>query len=52
MLTAADLARYLKLSPRKVRAMKAAGQLPPHIKFGRAVRWRRADVARWLNRTA
>jgi predicted DNA-binding transcriptional regulator AlpA len=48
--TPADLAAMLKLSPRKIRAMKSAGQLPPPIRFGRAVRWRRADIDVWLAR--
>lgn len=48
-MTPADLARELALSPRKIRAMKSAGELPPAINLGRAVRWRRADVLAWLD---
>ncbi len=48
LLTAADLAAELQLSPRKICAMKSAGQLPPALKFGRSARWRRSDVEAWL----
>ena len=28
--------------------LRAAGKLPPQIKLGRSVRWRRSDVLRWI----
>jgi predicted DNA-binding transcriptional regulator AlpA len=28
--------------------LRAAGKLPPSIRLGRAVRWRRADVLLWI----
>lgn len=48
MLTPAEVAKLLRLSPRKVRAMKSAGQLPRPLRFGRSVRWRRADLEKWI----
>lgn len=40
MVTTNELAKMLKLSPRKIRLMKmkSAGELPKAINFGRAVR--------------
>ena len=52
MFTPADLAVFLRLSPRKIRSMRATGELPRPIQFGRAVRWRRRDVEAWLDRLA
>lgn len=49
LMTPDELAAALRLSPRKIRAMKSAGQLPPAINIGRAVRWRRADVIDWIS---
>jgi excisionase family DNA binding protein len=28
--------------------LRAAGKLPPAVKMGRSVRWRRADVVGWI----
>jgi predicted DNA-binding transcriptional regulator AlpA len=42
------LARMLAVSTRTVWRLKDLGQLPPHVKIGTAVRWRRADVTSWL----
>jgi predicted DNA-binding transcriptional regulator AlpA len=28
--------------------LRAAGKLPPAIRLGRAVRWRRADLSLWI----
>jgi excisionase family DNA binding protein len=50
LVTAADLARLLRVSPRKLRAMVATGQAPPSLRIGRLRRWRARDVESWLDR--
>jgi predicted DNA-binding transcriptional regulator AlpA len=30
-------------------ALRAAGKLPPSVKLGRAVRWRRDEIIAWIN---
>ena len=51
LLTARDLASYLRVSPRTVQRMAAAGELPPPVPIspGRS-RWRRGDIHEWLDR--
>ncbi len=49
MLTAADVARELGLSLRTVRRLDEAGKLPQPRRFGRAVRWPRAELLDWVN---
>ena len=48
LMTAHDLAEVLNCSTRTVRRLRDEGQLPPALKIGAMVRWRRADVERWL----
>jgi excisionase family DNA binding protein len=52
LVTPAELAALLRLSTRKIRAMKSAGQLPTAKKFGRSVRWRRSDLEKWMSAKA
>ncbi|MCZ6653208.1 MAG: helix-turn-helix domain-containing protein [Planctomycetota bacterium] len=49
LLTANGLARALKVSVRQVWKMLSRGDLPSPIKLGRSVRWRSAEIARWLD---
>ena len=51
LLTQDDLACYLRVAPRTVKRMVAAGELPPPIPIsaGRS-RWRRSDIDEWLDR--
>lgn len=48
LLSAADLARELRVSIRTLRAWDAAGRIPRPIRLGHAVRWERAELVRWL----
>jgi len=49
LLTAADVAGLLAITVRHVRALDASGRLPRPIRLGRAVRWRRDELLRWLD---
>jgi excisionase family DNA binding protein len=48
-LTVKDVAGRLKISIRKVFRLKASGELPPSIKIGRCLRWREADIDKWID---
>jgi excisionase family DNA binding protein len=52
LLTAQELARLLKVSVHTLRAWRREGVGPPWIKVGRAIRYRRSDVERWLEQQA
>jgi excisionase family DNA binding protein len=43
------VAACLRCSVRHVYRMSDAGRMPAPVKFGALVRWRRADIERWLN---
>jgi predicted DNA-binding transcriptional regulator AlpA len=43
-----DAARLAGLSRASWHRLRAAGKLPPAVKLGRAVRWRRAEVVSWI----
>jgi excisionase family DNA binding protein len=43
-----DLAALLRLSVRQVWRLSDSGKLPKPFRFGRAVRWSRAVVDKWL----
>lgn len=42
-------AAYLGKTPRALEQWRYRGEGPPYIKIGQAVRYRRADVDRWLD---
>jgi len=48
LLTPKDVEALIKVSPRKLRAMKSAGELPKPVMIGRLVRYRRADIEKWV----
>ncbi|MHC4178534.1 MAG: helix-turn-helix transcriptional regulator [Planctomycetota bacterium] len=48
LLSAVDLAREFRISPRTIRRLDLQGKLPRPIRVGRAVRWRRAEMAAWV----
>jgi excisionase family DNA binding protein len=48
LMTAAELAGVLRLNLRTLRAMRGRGELPPSIRVGSRLRWRRADVEAWI----
>lgn len=45
---AAELARHLGVNVRTLRRMRHEGAIPGPVRVGRLVRWRRADVDRFL----
>lgn len=50
LLTTAELAAELKVSPRTLQRWRAEGSGPPMVRVGRGVRYRRRDVNAWLER--
>jgi excisionase family DNA binding protein len=50
MLSADELAEWLKISKRTIWRLKSAGAIPQPVKIGRSVRWQRTDVAAWLEK--
>jgi excisionase family DNA binding protein len=48
LLTEQELATLLKVAVRTVRRWRVEGSGPPALRIGRVVRYRRADVDRWL----
>lgn len=49
LLTPKETAEFLRISPRKLWALTHEANTPiPHIKMGRAVRYLRVEVERWL----
>ncbi|MCB9756261.1 MAG: helix-turn-helix domain-containing protein [Myxococcales bacterium] len=48
LLTTADLARILGISPSGVRSARHEGRLPPAVVIGRRVYWRPSTIERWL----
>jgi excisionase family DNA binding protein len=51
-LPASEVAKLLGISERHLWAMNASGRVPRPIRFGRAVRWNRADLEAWLDADA
>jgi len=52
LLSVADVAAWLRKTPKAIRVMRCRGQLPPaidHPQLG-GVRWRRADLLEWFCR--
>jgi excisionase family DNA binding protein len=47
LLTTADVGLLAAVSPRTVARLVAAGTLTP-VRIGRAVRFKRSDVMRWI----
>ncbi len=47
-----DFAVESRVSPKTIRRMLAAGKLPAPIKFGKRLRWRRADIEAWFAKGA
>ena len=50
LLNAEELAEMLKIEKSFLYSLKSTGRLPPSIRLSRrAVRWRKADVLRWIS---
>ena len=47
LLTPQQAAETLAISPRKLWAMTASGEIP-HLRIGRSVRYPAADLQRWI----
>lgn len=50
LLTARQVADLLQLSVRSVWRLRSAGALPHEIRIGAAVRWRRDEISRWIDK--
>jgi len=48
LLTVVDVAETLATSVKTVRRMDLAGRLPPPVRVGRGLRWRRAELHDWV----
>lgn len=49
MLTDAEAAKLLNLGRTKFRQMVDSGRAPEPIRFGRAVRWAKSEIASWIH---
>ena len=47
-LTASEVAALLGVSRAHVWRLNAAGKLPEPIRLGKAVRWQRAELEKWI----
>jgi excisionase family DNA binding protein len=48
LLDVKAVAQLLNCSPRHVYRLSDGGRMPPPVRLGALVRWRRADLDRWL----
>jgi excisionase family DNA binding protein len=48
LMTVDELARELRTSAKTIRRMDSAGRLPRAVKIGRAKRWPRETIIRWI----
>jgi excisionase family DNA binding protein len=48
LLNVQDVADQLKCSVRHVYRLSDAGRMPPPVRLGALVRWRRSELADWL----
>jgi excisionase family DNA binding protein len=48
LLDVQAVARLLACSPRHVYRLSDAGRMPPPVRLGALVRWRRQDIDAWL----
>ena len=50
LLTADAVGKILSCSARTVYRLSDAGLMPPRVRVGSLVRWRRADIEGWIER--
>jgi len=50
LLRPKDVARLLGVSRRTIDGWRASGRLPPAIKLGGCLLWRRVDLVAWVER--
>ena len=48
LMTANDLAHMLAVSRLTIWRWRSAGRLPPPLRIGRVVRWKRSEIETWL----
>jgi len=48
LIDAKCVAKLLDVSPRKIWMMRDTGQMPPPVRIGRSVKFRVADIYRWV----
>lgn len=48
LLNVKDLAARLRVSSRQIWKLCAMGRLPAPVRLSRSVRWRAADIDRWV----
>jgi excisionase family DNA binding protein len=48
LLNVQGVAAMLNCSPRHVYRLSDAGRMPPPVRLGSLVRWKRADIEAWL----
>jgi excisionase family DNA binding protein len=48
LLMEVQAAKLLSVSPRTLQNWRIAGEGPPFIRIGRAIRYRREDILRWI----
>lgn len=48
LLTHAEVAQLLRVSPRTVDRMRQEGTIIPPVKLNRQLRWLKSDVLQWL----
>ena len=48
LISADELANLLSASTRTIRRLDSAGKLPEGIKLGGLKRWRRKEIAEWI----
>jgi predicted DNA-binding transcriptional regulator AlpA len=49
LLNAREVAQMLRLQPRSVRRLSHERRLPPALKIGRCLRWRRSDIVAFMS---
>lgn len=49
LLTVADLANLLQVTPKAIYHLRDRGRLPAAIKFGHGIRWDPDDITAWLD---
>lgn len=49
LMTVDDVALVMSMSRHSIYARVARGAFCPHLKIGQSLRWRPADLEKWLN---
>lgn len=49
LLPAKEVAALLGVSERTVHRLRSTREIPQPVQFGGSVRWRRSEIARWID---